>query len=320
MIEDWGWVVEVKIPFKSLRYSAGKGKIWGFNAARNIDRFNDEFDQWLPDDRNVSGFLIKHGKITGLDEIKYERTLEVVPSITVSETGQTVCRAIDPITGRFVNQPIKQDIGVTLKYSISPNITLDAAINPDFAEIEADAPVVTANQRFPIFFQEKRPFFLEGADIFQTPLAIYRFAVDRRSRFRDKADRQDREELVRIHGRLRQCSGNFSARMKARSRRTASFVKENALFGIFRVKRDFGKENHIGFFGTYRSFPEQKNFVGSVDARIKLNPKLTSQFQRRRRQARDVAFSTMSLSRPSMRRRRAKPRDLRHRTLRTPLP
>ncbi|MBK6749940.1 MAG: carbohydrate binding family 9 domain-containing protein [Acidobacteria bacterium] len=87
VIEDWGWSVEVKIPFKSLRYSAGKGKMWGFNAARNIDRFNDEFDQWLPDDRNVSGFLVKHGKITGLDSIKYERTLEVVPSITVSETG-----------------------------------------------------------------------------------------------------------------------------------------------------------------------------------------------------------------------------------------
>jgi hypothetical protein len=59
VIEDWGWSVEVKIPFKSLRYAAGKGKLWGFNAARNIDRFNDEFDQWLPDDRNVSGFLIK---------------------------------------------------------------------------------------------------------------------------------------------------------------------------------------------------------------------------------------------------------------------
>src|ERR1044072_265613 len=61
VIEDWGWSVEVKIPFKSLRYTAGKGKKWGFSAARNIDRFNDEFDEWLPDDRDVSGFLIKHG-------------------------------------------------------------------------------------------------------------------------------------------------------------------------------------------------------------------------------------------------------------------
>jgi hypothetical protein len=277
VIEDWGWVVEVKIPFKSLRYSAGKGKMWGFNAARNIDRFNDEFDQWLPDNRNVSGFLIKHGKITGLDEIKYERTLEVVPSITVSETGQRFA-AIDPITGRFVNQPIKQDIGVTLKYSISPNITLDAAINPDFAEIEADAPVVTANQRFPIFFQEKRPFFLEGADIFQTPLAIY-----------DSRSIIDPDFATKLTGKIGKNSfgfmvasdnapGNFSED-ESQILSNREFLKENALFGVFRVKRDFGKENHIGFFGTYRSFPEQKNFLGSIDSRIKVNPKLTAQFQ-----------------------------------------
>lgn len=281
VIEDWGWSVEVKIPFKSLRYSAGKGKFWGFNAARNIDRFNDEFDQWLPDDRNVSGFLIKHGKITGLDEIKYERTLEIVPSITLSETGRRFA-SVDPITGRFVNLPIKQDIGVTLKYSISPNITLDAAINPDFAEIEADAPVVTANQRFPIFFQEKRPFFLEGADIFQTPLAIY-----------DSRSIVDPDFATKLTGKIGKNSfgfmvasdkapGNFSDEERTNPNMLPSiseFLDQNALFGVVRVKRDFGKENHIGFFGTYRSFPEQKNFLGSIDARIKINPKLTSQLQ-----------------------------------------
>jgi hypothetical protein len=277
VIEDWGWVVEVKIPFKSLRYSAGKGKMWGFNAARNIDRFNDEFNQWLPDNRQISGFLIKHGKITGLDEIKYERTLEIVPSITLSETGRRFA-ALDPITGRFVNQPIRHDIGVNLKYSISPNVTLDAAINPDFAEIEADAPVVTANQRFPIFFQEKRPFFLEGADIFQTPLAIY-----------DSRSIIDPDFAAKITGKIGKntfgfmvasdnAPGNFSEDESA-DPANREFLDRNALFGVFRVKRDFGKENHIGFFGTYRSFTEQKNFLGSLDARVKLNPKLTAQFQ-----------------------------------------
>ncbi len=277
VIEDWGWSVEVKIPFKSLRYSAGKGKMWGFNAARNIDRLNDEFDQWMPDDRQISGFLIKHGKITGLDEIKYERTLEIVPSITISETGQRFA-ANDPITGRFVNQPIKQDIGVNLKYSISPNVTLDAAINPDFAEIEADAPVVTANQRFPIFFQEKRPFFLEGADIFQTPLAIF-----------DSRSIIDPDFATKVTGKIGKNSfgfmvasdnapGNFTEDESLQAP-NQEFLDKNALFGVLRVKRDFGKENHVGFFGTYRSFPEQKNFLGSLDARIKINPKLTGQFQ-----------------------------------------
>ena len=184
VIESWGWSVEVKIPFKSLRYAAGKNKLWGFNAARNIDRFNDEFDSWMPDDRNISGQLIKYGKITGLEDIKTERTLEVVPSITVSESGnrrrtiyQSLVNSLPPGAmidqGRFVNDGIKQDIGANFKLNITPNVTLDAAYNPDYAEIEADAPVVLANQRFPIFFQEKRPFFLEGADIFQSPLQVF---------------------------------------------------------------------------------------------------------------------------------------------------
>src|SRR5204863_1425831 len=75
-------------------------------------------------------------------------------------------------SGRYVNDGIKADLGVTAKFSLTPQITLDFAYNPDFAQVEADAPVTTANQRFPIFFPEKRPFFLERIDIFQSPLNV----------------------------------------------------------------------------------------------------------------------------------------------------
>jgi hypothetical protein len=112
----------------------------------------------MPSDRNVNGFLIKHGKITGLDDIKSERTLELVPSVTISETGRRV-PANEIAAGRFVNEPIKQEYGLNLKYTITPNITLDAAINPDFAEIEADAPVVTANNDFLSFLTKNAPSF-----------------------------------------------------------------------------------------------------------------------------------------------------------------
>src|SRR5256884_9019613 len=119
--------------------------------------------------------MSQEGHISGLEGISTERTLELIPSLTVSETGKrkdTLSPAqinsglLDP--GRFVNQPIKLDPGLTGKYSLNPNITLDFAVNPDFAQVEADQLVVTANQRFPIFFPEKRPFFLEGTDIFST--------------------------------------------------------------------------------------------------------------------------------------------------------
>jgi len=291
VIEEWGWSVEVKIPFKSLRYSAGQDKLWGFNAARNIDRFNDEFDTWLPDDRNVNGFLNKHGKITGLDGIKYERTLEVVPSVTISETGKRV-RTIDRYylnqnpglvdQGRWVNQPIKTDLGVTLKYTLSPNVTFDAAINPDFAEIEADAPVVTANQRFPIFFEEKRPFFLEGKDIFNSALRIFdsRSIVD--PDFAAKLTGKSGKNTFGLLVASDKAPGNYDEDDRndlAVRPKIDEFLDKNALFAVLRLKRDFGKENNIGFFGTYRSFPEQKNLVAGVDGRIKINPQTTAIFQ-----------------------------------------
>ena len=314
VIEDWGWSVEVKIPFKSLRYSAGKGKLWGFNAARNIDRFNDEFDQWLPDDRNVSGFLIKHGKISGLDEIKYERTLEVVPSVTVSQSGlrkTTIPNSgfsrfgrfdaiFNPIglqdPGRFVNDPVKPEYGLNLKYTLSPNITLDAAINPDFAEIEADAPVVTANQRFPIFFEEKRPFFLEGKEIFDSPLSPFysRTIVDPdvAAKLTGKVGKTSFGFLVASdnapgnysedeRGELNACIAlrEFDPPGHYRHCGIEEFVDENATFAVLRVKRDVGKENNFGFFATARMFPKNRNFTGGFDGTMKLNPKTVMKFQ-----------------------------------------
>jgi hypothetical protein len=310
-IEEWGWGVEVKLPFKSIRYAAGKNKLWGIDFARNIDRFNDEFDQWMPDDRNVSGFLVKHGRISGLDEVKAERSLEIVPSITVSETGKrkkTLATSLlrnngfDPVfnpvgvtdPGKFVNDPAKQDIGVTLKYTITPNVTLDAAINPDFAEIEADAPVVTANQRFPIFFQEKRPFFLEGKEIFDSPLTPFysRTIVD--PDFAAKLTGKIGKTSFGFLGASDKAPGNynedergdFNACVNAHNLDPdhvrcglAEFLDKNAYFGVLRVKQDIGKQNNIGFFATARVFPKNRNFVGGFDGKYFLNPKTVMSFQ-----------------------------------------
>ena len=279
-IEDWGWSVEVKIPFKSLRYVAGPGKYWGFNVARNIDRFNDEFNSWMPEDRSVSGTLVKHGRITGFDDIRVERTLEVVPSVTASQTtrrvptiplSERVPGVEDP--GRFVNQPVKGDLGVTLTYTLTPNITLDATINPDFAEVEADAPVVRANQRFPIFFEEKRPFFLEGSEIFRTPLQVFysRTIVDPdlAAKITGKSGRNSFGLLLASD----RAPGNYSENERNEifiRPAIDQFLDKNALFGVLRLKRDVGRESEVGFLLTTRLFPEQRNLLLSSDGRFKL--------------------------------------------------
>ncbi|MDI1241601.1 MAG: hypothetical protein PSX80_06735, partial [bacterium] len=159
---------------------------------------------------------------------------------------------------------------------------LEAAINPDFAVIEADARVVTANQRFPIFFEEKRPFFLEGKDIFNSPLRIFdsRSIVD--PDFAAKLTGKTGKTTFGFLAASDNAPGNYDeddrSDLSVRPR-IDEFLDKNAMFAVVRVKRDFGKENNIGFFGTYRGYPEQKNLVASVDGRIKVNPRLTATFQ-----------------------------------------
>ncbi|NJM52548.1 MAG: carbohydrate binding family 9 domain-containing protein [Blastocatellia bacterium] len=232
LLED-GYSVEVKVPFKSLRYVAGKGKSWGFNIGRNIARFNDENNSWMPIERGVSS-LRQIGKITGLNEIRTERTIEIVPSATVSETGERIEDTRQPLGSRILNNPIKQDIGVSVKFQITPNVTLDAAVNPDFAEVEADAPVVRANERFPIFFPEKRPFFLEGIDYFRTPLQVV-----------NTRNIADPDVAVKLTGKTGvNTFGLFTAVDRFPNTDTKAYI------GVMRLKRDFGVQSNIGLIAT----------------------------------------------------------------------
>ena len=170
LTED-GFTIEAAIPFKSLRYEAGKNKNWGIHIFRRVKYNNNELDSWMPINRSISGSLNQAGKITGLEGIETTRQLEINPSFTLSESGRRTRFTFDgDPNGRYRNDGLKGEFGMTAKFSLTPTITLDFAYNPDFAQVEADAPVSTANVRFPIFFQEKRPFFLERIDIFQSGL------------------------------------------------------------------------------------------------------------------------------------------------------
>lgn len=262
LLED-GYSVEVKVPFKSLRYTAGKGKFWGFNMGRNIPRLNDENDSWMPIARDVSS-LRQIGKITGLNEIKTDRTLEIVPSVTLSETGERIEDARQPLGSRILNNPIKQDIGVSVKFQITPNVTLDAAINPDFAEVEADAPVVRANERFPIFFPEKRPFFLEGIDYFRTPLQVV-----------NTRNIADPDVAVKLTGKTgKNTFGLFTAVDRFPNTDTKAYV------GVLRLKRDFGVQSNIGLIATtYHFGAKRHNNLFGVDAKFQINPQTVFSFQ-----------------------------------------
>src|ERR1041384_7152034 len=279
MLTDDGYTVEVAIPFKSLRYEAGKDKQWGLQIFRVIQRLNSEQDSWMPISRDVNGLLNQAGHINGLEGISTERTLELIPSLTVSETAKLLPH-FNPVPndpGRIVNQPIKLDLGLTAKYTLTPTSTVNLAINPDFAQVEADATVVTTNQRFPIFFQEKRPFFLEGIDIFQLPLNV----VHTRTIINP-------EIAVKFVGKT---GHNSYGRLLAADKGPGTFtgderldpfnqllLDKKALVGVLRLKRDIGRENSIGLIFTNYNFIENHNSIGGVDGRFKLDPQTTFTF------------------------------------------
>ena len=277
MVTSDGWNVEVAIPFKSLRYVAGKDKLWGAHFWRRIKRINNELDMWMPISRDNSSWLAQEGHLSGLDGISTERTLELIPSLTVSETGkrkatlssaQLATGMLDP--GRMVNEPVHLDPGLTGKYTITPNMTLDFALNPDFAQIESDQLVVTANQRFPIYFPEKRPFFLEGIDIFNTQIqAVHTRTIvdpDLAVKLTGKIDRNTIGLMV--------ASDNAPGNYTNEERLTADprLIDKNATVGVLRMKHDIGKQDSfIGLLGTYRRFVDQYNQLGGMDTKLRIN-------------------------------------------------
>jgi hypothetical protein len=301
-ITEEGYTVEAAIPFKSLRYEAGKNKLWGIHLFRRIQYANRELDSWMPLKRGSTATLNQAGHITGLEGISTTRQLEINPSITISESGsrlRTVPQSIinqrgifnplinpngvlDP--GRFVNEGVKADLGFTAKFSLTPTTTLDFAYNPDFAQVEADAPVVTANQRFPIFFAEKRPFFLERIDIFQTRMNV----VNTRTIV-------DPDIAVKLTGRrgkntfgVLYASDNYPGYLAfTQDQRTdptlrsgiERFLNKNSDVGILRLKRDVGRQNNLGFFATTYNFVDRHNNAAGFDARFRLNPKMGFEFQ-----------------------------------------
>ncbi len=159
-----GFTAEMAIPFKSLRYPARPGSVphtWGFQIVRQI-RDKDETIVWSPVSRDIAGFLPQMGVLDGMTGLSTSRNLEVQPTFTAFRYG-----SYDEAAGRLVDGEPQPDFGANFKYGVTPNLIADFTFNPDFSQIESDRPQVEVNQRFALYYPELRPFFLEGAEIFQ---------------------------------------------------------------------------------------------------------------------------------------------------------
>ena len=164
-VDEGGWTAEMKIPLSQLRFDGGEEQVWGLQVHRRIFR-EEERSTWQPIPKDVSGWVSNFGEIHGLRGLKPARRIEIMP-YTVARAETFAKTEGDPYRD---GSRADADFGLDGKIGLTSDLTLDFTINPDFGQVEADPSEVNLSA-FETFFRERRPFFIEGADILDLPLA-----------------------------------------------------------------------------------------------------------------------------------------------------
>lgn len=158
-INNQGWAVEMRIPYSQLRFSQQDEYTWGINFGRKIERSNEE-NYFVMVPKKESGWVSRFADLTGIRDIHPPARLEVMPYVVTSTTQTNQYSESDPLNKR---SSFAGNIGADLKVGLGSNLTLNAAINPDFGQVEVDPASVNLTQ-YETYYSEKRPFFVEGAD------------------------------------------------------------------------------------------------------------------------------------------------------------
>jgi len=161
-IDSLGWVAEIRIPFSQLRFPSASEQVWGIQFRRD-NRAAAEASDWSWSPRTEPGSTSKYGHLVGLSNIPQPRRLEVLPYTAASSQFTEGADPANPFDNGSVSD---LSLGGDVRYGLTSNVTLNATINPDFGQVEADPAVVNLTA-FETFFEEHRPFFVERADLFR---------------------------------------------------------------------------------------------------------------------------------------------------------
>ncbi len=164
------WIVELAVPFKSLRFPDEDEQQWGVHIIRTRPRESRTQFSWAKVSRDNSEFLSQAGILKGFKKLKKGKQLELLPFVIGSQYGFRDDPG-DP-GSPFRNEKVKGDIGIGIKYGFSSNLTGEISFNPDFSQVESDAAQINVNSSSAVFYPEKRPFFLDGANIFNSYINV----------------------------------------------------------------------------------------------------------------------------------------------------
>jgi Domain of unknown function (DUF5916) len=266
-----GYVAWMAIPFKSLRFPPVAEQSWGIILYRGIIRENENAF-WPEVSQRFEGRLAQAATLTGLEGISPGRNIQLIPYGLLDSFRDLDAR--DPADPHFENRAIGGTFGLDSKIVLKDSLVLDLTANPDFSQVESDEPQVTVNQRFAVYFPEKRPFFIENADYFRTPIDLF-------------FTRQivNPSYGARLTGKLGPYSlGVLTADDRAPGLTVAPsdpLAGSRQYFTIARVSRDIFKQSSIGAIYTDEEYPAAHGFnrIGGLDSRIKFSPSWTATLQ-----------------------------------------
>jgi hypothetical protein len=259
-INESGWTAEMAIPFKSIRFPSKPDQRWVAEFIRNYPRASRVQTSWVKLNRDNPCLPCQGGTIEGITGVATSAALDLLPYVVGQQKG-SVGDNSDP-KSPFVNGDVTGRVGGSVRYAPAPDFAVEGTINPDFSQVESDAAQISVNSNFALFYPEKRPFFLLGADMFQNwTQTYYSRTINNPSGA----------------GRLIGKSGSLSYAYLAAADRNTPFIvpgEETSDFiatdlksfsNIVRARYDFGGETYIGGMLTTRTTGDAHNYLGGVD-------------------------------------------------------
>src|SRR6266540_1920857 len=246
-VTEWGYEVEVRIPFKSLRYQPKQPQDWSLNVVRQVKHSGFE-DSWFPARRANATFIGQSGNLVGLAGMHRGLVMDLNPEATAKRTGTLG-------TSGYAYETGNPQVGGNVRWGVTDNLTLNGTVKPDFSQVESDAGQLAFDPRQALFFPEKRPFFLEGSELFQVPQGL----IYTRRIVQPVA-------AVKLTGHV--LGADFGL-LSAVDRRFASATGEDhPVLNLLRAQRNLGGHSRLGVAWTDRVDGRDYNRVADVDARI----------------------------------------------------
>ncbi|MEM8486451.1 MAG: DUF5916 domain-containing protein [Bacteroidota bacterium] len=245
-VTDKGYEVEVRVPFKSLRYQPDEVQTWGFNVIRKVQH-SGYVDTWTQVLKDNASFLGQSGKLEGLQGLRRGLVLDVTPETTYGVVGSP-----DVDKWQYTGQRV--EVGGTVRWGITNNLTLNATANPDFSQIEADAARIQYDPREEIFITEKRPFFLDGIELFSSPT---RLVYTRRM--------VQPVGAAKVTGKIKNTNVAFLSAADAQS---VSPTGDTPFFNILRLRQDLSRQSTLGLVYTDKIVGSDFNRVVAADGRV----------------------------------------------------